>query len=1240
MSYHGHPHALQQNPMSLSLDSLSALRTAAPDSTFDESADEYDGDEREDDQDTLSPLNSRPSGSLGYGLNASTGYGFTSSNTSGTNNNSMGNGRKAEKEKQVRRRSSKACDQCRKSKCKCERSADSELCKSCVMLGTQCTFLGPSRKRGPPKGYIDAIESRLHQTEALVGIMLSLAYPEEGSDVPPDMRARSLLEDLRTADPLAREIVDRVDRGAYGTKGRRGASIGNNNAMEIGSGDEEGETSGKGKGKSSGSSSGPPPNVQGRGRMVELGQEMEMGGLSTAHPSNDWQDTVAERLKAAASSRSSTAGDERPKLSIYPPGSFSAQDHIPASATASAGPPGTDEPDRQRRRVDSTPMYQQQEPHQLIHHQSLNQLRSTHSPDRAARSSKGPHMHRHSISAMRPNDTSTRSPLTSTSASRFSPPVAPLPSSGATASKDGYNSNYNVDKSGASARAPSPMTTVSGSSEPEEDNEEGITDAVGQLSLNEEEQVRFHGKASGLHLLAQNPRADGRNRGGIWHFPKARLWPPAAPTALSSDSQAFELARAAEAEAVERAAIAHLPSKEMQKQLIELYFMHVHPYLPVLHKEDFLEDFTALISEDLEIDRGRSSTVQNTRNGASSIARTDGSSRSNADSGNLDRSRSSRIPTLLLFAIFAIAARYSPVLPGSPVQSRHGLPTDEAGTDVDIDTSLPAPPPGSMSTRGDGFLEHAKELLDRTYANSRPSTCQALLLMGYREIGIGAMAQSWLYIGMAVRMAQDLGMHRSSDRWQRMDGPLFNYRQQQVRKRIWYTCVVLDKYVSAYIGRPLSIFESDYDTQLPGVDELEETELWTATDPNVGLPTVPGRLLSCFNESARLSSILASVVQTIYAVKPVTSRQLEAVQLEQTLDRWYLDLPAHLRYTPGGQIPPANVLILHMQYWCTVLLLHRPFIRHYITIRLKQMNSPDSPIEPRAYSAAQKNFDLCVSAANHITSIISTYADNYCLKRAPVFLSYYIFTAGIMHLTTLTIAPSDPQASVGLAKCLDCLRKVEVVWPSATRAWELLHGAKGNIRDQEMVFAPISRPNKRSAEELSFSNQEHALGASQKNDGANLFTAPPPPATGFPSGTLENTGDEESPLVFFTSYDRWSSDNSLPFHSGLSTSVLPQQYSTGFADARAAQADAQRHTPMVDHPGSGGRYPQFWNDYTGIGQPSSMLSSMYGMTMMPQTAAQQPSAPQDASGQQQQQQQQLQQPMFMNNQFNLFGPPV
>lgn len=71
------------------------------------------------------------------------------------------------------------------------------LCDSPRLLETlECTFLGPSRKRGPPKGYIDAIEARLHQTEAVLGIILSLAGGLDGSRGDSDPGATSLIEDL------------------------------------------------------------------------------------------------------------------------------------------------------------------------------------------------------------------------------------------------------------------------------------------------------------------------------------------------------------------------------------------------------------------------------------------------------------------------------------------------------------------------------------------------------------------------------------------------------------------------------------------------------------------------------------------------------------------------------------------------------------------------------------------------------------------------------------------------------------------------------------------------------------------------------------------------------------------------------------------------------------------------------------------------------------------------------------
>ncbi|KZT29860.1 hypothetical protein NEOLEDRAFT_1174852 [Neolentinus lepideus HHB14362 ss-1] len=81
-------------------------------------------------------------------------------------------------------------------------------------VGLACTYAGPNHKRGPPKGYIHAIERRLHQSEALLGAII-------GSQ---DPRARSLLDHL-SRDPLAEQIIQRVEHGPFGPKGRIDAAF-------------------------------------------------------------------------------------------------------------------------------------------------------------------------------------------------------------------------------------------------------------------------------------------------------------------------------------------------------------------------------------------------------------------------------------------------------------------------------------------------------------------------------------------------------------------------------------------------------------------------------------------------------------------------------------------------------------------------------------------------------------------------------------------------------------------------------------------------------------------------------------------------------------------------------------------------------------------------------------------------------------------------------------------------------
>lgn len=74
---------------------------------------------------------------------------------------------------------------------------------------TYVTSIGPSFKRGPPRGYIQALEQRLKQVEAVLGTIAGT----------PDARAQSIVHDLKQ-DRLARAILDRVDNGPPGVTGR------------------------------------------------------------------------------------------------------------------------------------------------------------------------------------------------------------------------------------------------------------------------------------------------------------------------------------------------------------------------------------------------------------------------------------------------------------------------------------------------------------------------------------------------------------------------------------------------------------------------------------------------------------------------------------------------------------------------------------------------------------------------------------------------------------------------------------------------------------------------------------------------------------------------------------------------------------------------------------------------------------------------------------------------------------
>ncbi|KAF5385325.1 hypothetical protein D9615_001196 [Tricholomella constricta] len=527
--------------------------------------------------------------------------------------------------------------------------------------------------------------------------------------------------------------------------------------------------------------------------------------------------------------------------------------------------------------------------------------------------------------------------------------------------------------------------------ETEEEEFKDATDGIGELSLDENQevfslpinsftdltgsQVRYHGKASGLHLLGRNVRTDDRIEGGIWRLPMSRVW-PASMLRRNFQEHNFNIP---------------LPPVHVQDRLLDLYFNYVHPMFPVLHKTRFLTEYNF-----------RKQNGPNARPMSPEYA-----------PGSPRPDPSQEITPLLLVSIFAITARF-------------------------CDGEVPPPSRGKMWEAGCNYLDSARTILTKVFHESRPSTVQSLLLLGYREFGIGSMEQAWLFIGMAIRMAMDLGLNCNSSTWKIHGHDLFSPVEIQTRCQIWWTCCIADRYGSVYMGRPIVIKDDDFDTPLPPVEEEEDQILWPPICRNSLDPTyhpVPGHVASCFRATSSLSLISGAIVTNIYSIRhvPPSTRRAMFNEIESRLDRWYIGLPEALRYetTSRRTVPPPHILFLHVRYWGAVLLLNRAFIPNW------------KGAEPTSRNTLEfKAFDLAQGAATHVSAIVTVYRETFTLKRSSAFLTSHILSAAIMHILTLTLRPSNLQASLGFQQCMAALKDMEMVWPSASRAWELLNGVK------------------------------------------------------------------------------------------------------------------------------------------------------------------------------------------------------
>ncbi|RIA86805.1 fungal-specific transcription factor domain-containing protein [Glomus cerebriforme] len=326
--------------------------------------------------------------------------------------------------------------------------------------------------------------------------------------------------------------------------------------------------------------------------------------------------------------------------------------------------------------------------------------------------------------------------------------------------------------------------------------------------------------------------------------------------------------------------------------------------------------------------------------------------------------RQNKVSSFLVFAMCAVSSRYA------------------------THPSIVHDPPYLAGTQ---FASMATKMILQSFDYPSVEFVQAFILLALHMFGVCKGPRAWMYIGMAVRMAQEIGLHKIDEVPPGGQQPTkikseAAFIHKETRRRTFWACFLLDRYTACAVGRPTLIDEDDCDVRLPCNEAIwnydhpfsksliEEyyKEVHVKRESRITLKN--NGLCACFISAAAL---LGRVTQFVNRSKPPNSLppwdpQSEFAILTNEIDMWYNSLSPHYTYNKERlQKLMANgtgvtFSLLHLLYYATVIVLNRPNIAILQNEEVAEPNVKFMRASAERCSAAAK---MAVSISSDILQI-------------------------------------------------------------------------------------------------------------------------------------------------------------------------------------------------------------------------------------------------------------------------------
>ncbi|BFZ63744.1 Gypsy retrotransposon integrase-like protein 1 [Saitoella coloradoensis] len=295
----------------------------------------------------------------------------------------------------------------------------------------------------------------------------------------------------------------------------------------------------------------------------------------------------------------------------------------------------------------------------------------------------------------------------------------------------------------------------------------------------------------------------------------------------------------------------------------------------------------------------------------------------------------------------------------------------------------------------------AKNGIDTIDGADLPTLQTLILMISYLQSN-SRMSTCWSYVGMGLRLAQRLGLHRNLPY-------RFSTIEKEVRKRVFWTLYNSDIYLSAMLGLPRCMHDADIDQEFAAdVDDELITDQGIGTQP-AGVQAFMAAPIAY----TKLLKILSKVMSVIYPVQPKADTptnyvaQHDVEELEHDLEEWVASLPIGMR--PGvdatGQRYAGHARFLGVAYGHVRMILYRPFL-HYLS---RPPGSPD--YEEHSFQYAKN----CCKTACSIINLVEDMRSKGSLHGAYWFALFTTFFACAVLIFAVVQAQEGAEAEKALA---------------------------------------------------------------------------------------------------------------------------------------------------------------------------------------------------------------------------------